>query len=94
MPLKEELEKLFEKVREEEQGEYRMFILYQKGEPAYILCFQKSEGYLVGKIIPYSKTYSPDCHSIEYQPEGLYIVSDNINEFLVKLKAKTDRLSL
>ncbi|AFK50431.1 hypothetical protein TCELL_0006 [Thermogladius calderae 1633] len=93
MSLKSKLSRFFGKVYEEDQGEYKLFILYERGEPRYILCFEIEDNLLVGKISLFSKAASTDCSSLEYQPEGLYIVSTDLDDFVEKLRKKAARLA-
>ncbi len=94
MSLKAELSKIFGKVYEEDQGEYKLYILHDRGEPRFILCVEKIEGFIVGKITLFSKSTSTDCYSLEYQPEGLYIIASSDNELIGRLRDKINRLVL
>ncbi|MGC9121935.1 MAG: hypothetical protein ACP5HP_03235 [Thermogladius sp.] len=93
MSLKSKLSKFFGKVYEEDQGEYKLFILYERGEPRYVLCVEMEDNLLVGKITLFSKATSTDCSSLEYQPEGLYVISTDLDDFVEKLKNKAARLA-
>ncbi|WFO75489.1 hypothetical protein J4526_00895 [Desulfurococcaceae archaeon MEX13E-LK6-19] len=77
---------LFKKVLHEKQDDYDMFVLLN--DKGFIVCAKKTPYAYYAKIIRTDEVMLWNCYSIEEDPRGTYVFSDNKDVFIEKIFSK------
>ncbi|MEZ0394497.1 MAG: hypothetical protein ABWK00_05605 [Desulfurococcaceae archaeon] len=89
--LREELEKVFDKVVGERRGR-RLELFVRRGDASYLVCAEAGERALFAKVVDASWGLA-DCGDALYDPRGLYAFSDDPRELARKVAEKAAMLS-